>query len=107
MPSRPKTHKPMRRLTERHQVANPSDDWRKWYTHARWSRLRRGFLARNGLCVYCEREGRIKVATIVDHVIPHRGDRALFWDESNWQPLCKRHHDSTKAIEEGKNKRAR
>ena len=28
-----------------------------------------------------------------DHIVPHRGDMRLFWDESNWQPLCKRHHD--------------
>ena len=32
-------------------------------------------------------------ATVVDHVIPHRGDRKLFWDEQNWQPLCKECHD--------------
>jgi hypothetical protein len=24
----------------------------------------------------------------------------LFWDESNWQPLCAAHHDSTKQREE-------
>ena len=31
-------------------------------------------------------------ATDVDHVIPFRGDMSLFWDESNWQALCHRHH---------------
>ncbi len=107
MPSRPGTHKPMQRLTRRHQVANPSEDWRKWYTHSRWSRLRREFLARHPLCAYCEREGVIRLAKVVDHVIPHRGDRGLFWDQANWQPLCVQHHNSAKAIEEGKNRRAR
>jgi 5-methylcytosine-specific restriction protein A len=30
------------------------------------------------------------VATQTDHVRPHRGDRALFWDrEGNWQSLCR------------------
>ncbi|WP_367142722.1 hypothetical protein [Desulfosporosinus sp.] len=29
----------------------------------------------------------------MDHIIPHRGDKALFWDESKWQPHCKRCHD--------------
>jgi len=33
-------------------------------------------------------EGIIKPATDVDHVIPHRGNRSLFWDEENWQALC-------------------
>ena len=32
-------------------------------------------------------------ATVVDHIVPHRGDHALFWDEQNWQPLCKSCHD--------------
>ena len=32
-------------------------------------------------------------ATVVDHIKPHRGDQKLFWDQNNWQPLCKEHHD--------------
>ncbi|WP_295219971.1 HNH endonuclease signature motif containing protein, partial [Ruminococcus sp.] len=32
-------------------------------------------------------------ATVVDHIIPHRGDPHLMWDESNWQALCKSCHD--------------
>jgi len=27
-------------------------------------------------------------ATQTDHVVPHRGDRALFWNVANWQSLC-------------------
>ena len=30
--------------------------------------------------------------TDVDHIKPHRGDLKLFWDRSNWQALCHRHH---------------
>ena len=30
---------------------------------------------------------------LLDHIIPHRGDQKLFWDEQNWQPLCKDCHD--------------
>ena len=29
----------------------------------------------------------------LDHIIPHRGDMKLFWDESNWQALCESCHD--------------
>jgi len=39
------------------------------------------------------KRGKYTKATVVDHVIPHRGDEALFWDRSNWRPLCKRCHD--------------
>jgi 5-methylcytosine-specific restriction protein A len=42
----------------------------------------------------CHDEGRVELATVVDHVTPHRGDPELFWDiEGNWQPLCKACHD--------------
>lgn len=35
-------------------------------------------------------------ATVVDHIVPHGGDLKLFWDVKNWQPLCKKCHDSMK-----------
>ena len=60
---------------------------------ARWRKARTAFLQRNPLCNECMKRGKITPATVVDHIIPHRGDRKLFWDESNWQPLCKCYHD--------------
>ena len=51
------------------------------------------FLQRNPLCNECMKHGRLTPATVVDHVIPHRGDQKLFWDEANWQALCKSCHD--------------
>ena len=44
------------------------------------------------LCVECMKEGRYVKATDIDHIVPHRGDQKLFWDQSNWQALCHRHH---------------
>lgn len=43
----------------------------------------------------CKHSGcpKLKKATVVDHIKPHRGDKILFWDESNWQALCKQCHD--------------
>ena len=67
------------------------------YDKQRWKRRRAAFLARNPLCVMCEAAGRTTMATIVDHVTPHHGDVAKFWDESNWQSLCKVDHDAAKA----------
>ena len=60
---------------------------------AKWKRARDIFLRVNTLCVECEKEDRLVPATVVDHIIPHKGDYELFWDKNNWQSLCKRHHD--------------
>ena len=48
----------------------------------------------------CKAEGRITPATVVDHIKPHKGDRALAFDPDNLQGLCKAHHDSAKQSEE-------
>lgn len=58
-----------------------------------WQKARKKYLAAHPLCVVCQREGRYVKATVVDHIIPHRGDEKLFWDRSNWQALCKPCHD--------------
>lgn len=60
---------------------------------SRWRIASKRFLKVNPICKHCEKEGKITAATVVDHVIPHRGNRIIFWDESNWQPLCKECHD--------------
>lgn len=60
----------------------------------KWRKARSKFLKVNPFCVNCKSEGKIVTATVVDHIIPHRGDKLLFWDESNWQALCKKCHDS-------------
>ena len=60
----------------------------------RWRRARAAFLARHPLCAACQAQGRVVPATVVDHVVPHRGDQRLFWDESNWAPACKPCHDA-------------
>nr|DAY20651.1 MAG TPA: HNH endonuclease [Caudoviricetes sp.] len=59
----------------------------------RWRKARIAFLQRNPLCVECMRKGVLTPATVVDHIIPHRGDKELFWNEENWQALCKSCHD--------------
>jgi 5-methylcytosine-specific restriction protein A len=63
----------------------------------RWRRARLTFLASHPLCSgphsQCEQAGIVSAATVVDHVVPHRGDEQLFWDESNWAALCERCHN--------------
>ncbi|MCY1296492.1 HNH endonuclease [compost metagenome] len=66
----------------------------------KWQKARERFLAKRPLCRMCSEQGMVVVATDVDHIIPHRGDQALFWDEGNWQPLCHSCHSAKTQTEE-------
>jgi 5-methylcytosine-specific restriction protein A len=69
---------------------------------SKWRKARLGYLKKHPLCVQCEYDGKHIPATVVDHIIPHKGDKDLFWDsKNNWQPLCKRHHDIKTVREDG------
>ena len=57
-----------------------------------WQRARKRYLEAHPFCVQCMKEGKYVKATDVDHIVPHRGNKKLFWDESNWQALCHSHH---------------
>lgn len=59
----------------------------------RWQKARVRYLRSHPLCVKCQQADRLVVATVVDHIEPHQGDKILFWDERNWQSLCKQCHD--------------
>lgn len=60
---------------------------------ARWQKARAAYLKRHPLCAECLKCGTLTPATVVDLIIPHRGNDALFWDTNNWQSLCKDCHD--------------
>lgn len=70
------------------------------YTY-QWEKARANFLSANPLCARCKSIEQIVPATVVDHIVPHRGDKGLFWDADNWQPLCKKCHDQKTAAEGG------
>lgn len=88
-------HKELLRL----EKARPSAHKRGY--SGRWQKARRIFLADNPLCVECKKNGRLTEATVVDHIIPHKGDDGLFWDRNNWQALCKECHDRKTVLEDG------
>lgn len=69
---------------------------------ARWVKESKAFLARNPLCAECGKKNLVVSATVVDHIIPHLGNMTLFWNQSNWQPLCKKCHDRKTALEDGR-----
>lgn len=70
------------------------------YSYA-WQKARAGYLKSHPLCVRHEKRSEVVAATVVDHIVPHRGDKALFWDYDNWQALCKTCHDIKTAMEDG------
>jgi 5-methylcytosine-specific restriction endonuclease McrA len=63
----------------------------------RWRKRAHYQLQIEPLCRMCANEGRITSASVVDHVIPHRGDINSFW-LGELQSLCTFHHNSTKKI---------
>lgn len=77
----------------RHDAKRPSARERGYTTD--WEKERAAFLEAHPCCAICG-----AVATVVDHITPHRGNKALFWDRYNWQALCKPCHDRVKQRQE-------
>ncbi|MBO4657941.1 MAG: HNH endonuclease [Bacteroidales bacterium] len=90
MPTRPKKQHTYPK-TEASGFTAPDYHSRPEYHTARWTWRRKAFLEQpeHVFCVRCKKQGIYKLAKVVDHIIPAEicGD---FWDESNWQALCKR-----------------
>lgn len=91
---------------QRPQRSEQAKAYRKWYDLARWRHPVKGVRARRlrlePLCRTCKKAGRVTIATVCDHVAPHKGDPDLFWSLSNTQSLCAPCHDGTKqSIERG------
>jgi 5-methylcytosine-specific restriction enzyme A len=89
------------RLRERDQTVS----WRAWYKTERWRKLRHEILLRD--TYRCQQTGVLCIgkypadnSPVVDHIKPHRGDEALFWDASNLQTVSKAYHDSEKQRQE-------
>lgn len=87
----------IQRIGRRHQPRQPEarqHAHERGYTKA-WERFRLRHLSLHPLCEYCLAAGRVEPATVVDHDLPHRGDRYLFWDNT-FTSLCQRHHSIDK-----------
>lgn len=66
----------------------------------KWQRESKKFLGEHPFCRICFDAGILTRATVVDHIIPHRGDQKLFWNRGNWQALCKPCHDKKTLTED-------
>jgi 5-methylcytosine-specific restriction protein A len=69
------------------------------YNTTRWRAIRKGQLQREPLCAMCQKAGRIKLATVCDHIDPHKGDQAKFY-AGPFQSLCQSCHSSDKQRQE-------
>ena len=79
---------------------------KRGYTN-QWSRAAKAFLSRNPLCAKRHENPDIctQIATCVDHIRPHNGDRRLFWRKSNWQGLCHACHNRKTAEDVGRSRK--
>lgn len=72
----------IQRQRERPSARQRGYDWE-------WQVERAAFLKVHRVCAECGS----RPATVVHHIIPHRGNRQLFRDRSNWAAVCKPCHD--------------
>ena len=64
----------------------------------RWEKAATTFKARHPQCLGCQAVGEFSATAVVDHVVPHKGDQARFWDTAMWQPACRHCHDVVKKM---------
>lgn len=110
MPSLPRMWKPAgaaRPLAEQKRIYRKTHDEERGSARERgydhhWAKTRAGWFRSHPLCVACEANGRVAAGVYLDHIVPHRGDKALFWDRHNWQGLCTDCHLRVKALIEGR-----
>lgn len=112
---RPRVHNPFPKVVRAHQAREQDRreherQLERLNPHQRgynreWRKISKQFLDAHPLCAgfdsVCEERGRITPATDVDHIVPHRGNLRIFWDQSNWQALCHTCHSRKTAREDG------
>lgn len=88
-------HAPQARILERrHYTGIPGVNYGR-----KWQKAAKAFLAEHVWCALCPKDRQPRLATEVDHRIPHHGDEGMFWDKANWQPVCKPCHSAKTARE--------
>lgn len=65
------------------------------YKEYKWKALSKRILQQHPYCAICGREDEL----IVHHIIPHRGNIDLFYDEENMVVVCKECHSTLTAQE--------
>lgn len=99
MPIKPKSKKrPFIPTRQKPRFGKPKESWSAEgtsyrsdprYHTAAWTRLSKAYRQAHPLCEMCAKRGITTPSEVVDHIIPV----ALcddFFDESNWQALCRK-----------------
>ena len=64
-------------------------EYRRLYKTKAWQQLRKACLIRdNFTCRFCKKTDWNTSRLVADHIKPHRGDEALFFDIDNLMTLC-------------------
>lgn len=101
MPKAPRSH-----LSKREHQRKKQLDLRRGTPAERgydsdWRKVRDVFIQEHPLCLFCEDEGKVTPAEVVDHIVSISEDPSLRLVKTNLRSLCKRHHDSRTAREQG------
>jgi 5-methylcytosine-specific restriction protein A len=93
--------------------------WSKLSRHKRgygsaWDKIRKRIMERDcGLCQACAKQGKVTIASAVDHIINKAKAAQMRWTpeqvdaESNLQAICDPCHLEKTQVEQGKRKRPR
>ena len=81
---------PLKKRRTIHRIAKTAA---RGYGHA-WQKYSKAWLNEHPYCAECENAGITELATVVDHIIPHRGNPELFWNPNNHQSMSAACHNA-------------
>jgi 5-methylcytosine-specific restriction protein A len=92
MPYKPKTLLSKKNKTRKKEKRDSASI--RGYNY-RWTKAREQYLINHPLCrcEECIANNKLTTANVIHHVIEHKGDYELFWDQNNWLAMNKACHD--------------
>lgn len=89
-------HPPPTPFPSGHPMPRPTRSAGKRGYDWRWELEAARFKQAYPWCMACEAIGLHRRSQVIDHIVPPRGDKRLFYDQTNWQACCRWHHDAIK-----------
>jgi len=74
-----------------------NEKYAKFYNSSAWKKLRNAYIAAYPLCERCLKDGIIKQADVVHHIIEIRSDWSKRLDWDNLEAVCHEHHNKEHA----------
>lgn len=109
MPSRPPTRRPAwAAASTRHQrydARNRDARSKQFYASAAWKKARATKLALDPLCEVCRKQGQLRAASHVHHLVEIRADWDLRLEMGNLESLCHSCHSRLHAESRGREPR--